>query len=221
MTHPNSTSKTWRGRALASLLAASSLVALAPDLAVAQSDAPDCVAIVAEMLTPTPSLGAIRASAGCPSSGPVTLGNRWTRRGMRGSGERAALVEASTLMRDSRLYDAVAAVVRDYSYPRADRLSGLRVLAEYANQSFPVIQQGQAYRARAEELSAGRTDGVVTTVTGSIALRTTVREEVRQELARLAREDRDPDFRFAARQAAENLGFGPSTRGEVARSPKR
>jgi len=221
MTHPISTSKNWRGRALTSLLAASSLAALAPDLAVAQSEAPDCVAIVAEMLTPTPSQGAIRASAGCPSSGPVTLGNRWTRRGMRGSGERAALVEASTLMRDSRLYDAVSAVVRDYSYPRADRLSGLRVLTEYANQGFTVSQQGQSYRARAEELSAGRTNGTATTVSGSNALRATVRDEVRQELARLAREDHDPDIRFAARQAAENLGFGPSTSGEVARSPKR
>jgi len=220
MTHSISTQRTWRVGALAPLLAAS-LLALAPRLAEAQDEAPDCVAIVAEMLSPSPSTGAIRASAGCPSTGPVTLANRWTRRGMRGSGERAALVEASTLMRDSRLYDAVSAVVRDNSYPHADRLSGLRVLAEYANQGFTVSQQGQSYRARAEELSGGRTDGVATTVSGTNALRATVRDEVRKELARLAREDHDPDIRFAAREATENLGFGPSTSGEVARSPKR
>ena len=221
MTYLNSTSRPRRERALASLLAAAVLVALAPDFAVAQSDAPDCVGIVAEMLTPTPSSGVIRASAGCPSSGPVTLANRWTRRGIRGSGERAALVEASTLMRDARLYDAVSAVVRDGSYPRADRLAGLRVLTEYADQGFTVSQQGQAYRARSEELSGGRTTGVATTVTGSSGLRPTVRDELRQELARLAREDRDGDVRFAAKQASENLGFGASDSGKAARSPKR
>ena len=219
MTHQNSTSRTRRERALAPLLAALSIGAVAPDLAVAQSDAPDCVAIVAEMLSPTPSSGAIRASAGCPSSGPVTLANRWTRRGMRGSGERAALVEASTLIRDARLYHSVLAVVRDDTYPRADRLAGLRVLTEYADQGFAVIQQGQAYRARAEELSAGRTNGAPTTVTGSNALRPTVREELRQELARLAREDSDHDIRFAAQRANENLGFSPSASGKDSTKP--
>jgi hypothetical protein len=193
------------------LLAATALVALEPTLAVAQSEAPDCVSIVSEMLTPTPSSGAIRASAGCPSSGPVTLANRWTHRGMRGSGERAALVEASTLMRDTRLYHSVLAVVRDDTYPRADRLAGLRVLTEYADQGFTVMQQGQAYRARAEELSAGRTNGAPTTVTGSNPLRPTVRDELREELARLARDDSDRDIRFAAKQASEHLGFNAST----------
>jgi hypothetical protein len=220
MTHLNSRSRTGRGGALASLLAATVIGALTPGIAAAQSDAPDCVAIVAEMLTPTPSLGAIRASAGCPSSGPVTLGNRWTRHGMRGSGERAALVEASTLMRDARLYDAVSAVVRDDSYPRADRLAGLRVLTENADQGFKVIQQAQAYRARSEELSGGRTTGVPSTVAGSHALRPTVRDELRQELARLAREDHDRDIRFAAAQASENLGFSTSDSSSASRASK-
>ena len=66
MTHPDSTPRTPRGLALAPLLLASTLGLLAPSIAAAQSDAPDCIAIVAEMLTPTPSAGAIRASAGCP-----------------------------------------------------------------------------------------------------------------------------------------------------------
>src|SRR5205809_455420 len=99
---------------------------------------PDCIAIVADMLTPTPSAGTIRASAGCPSTGPVTLANRWTRRGTRGPAERDALVEASTWVRDARLYDAVSNVVRDASYPVEDRLAGVRVLVGYADDGFRV-----------------------------------------------------------------------------------
>ena len=192
-------------RALAQMIAAASLVAAAPTLAAAQSEAPDCVALVAEMLTPTPSAGTIRASAGCPSSGPVTLANRWTRRGLRSAGERAALVEASTWMRDTRLYDAVSSVVRDGSYPRSDRMAGLRVLVGYAEEGTGVIQQGAVYDARAAELSGGRKTVGSTTVTGGTALPPSVSDDIRRELARLAREDRDPDFRYAAKRASETL----------------
>jgi len=207
------------GRALAQVIGAASLVAVAPAPAAAQSEAPDCVALVAEMLTPTPSAGAIRASAGCPSSGPVTLANRWTRRGTRTSAERAALVEASTWMRDTRLYDAVSSVVRDGSYPRSDRMAGLRVLVGYAEEGTGVIQQGAVYGARAAELSGGRqTDAP--RVAGSTALPPSVSDDVRRELARLAREDRDPDVRYAAKRASETLGDAPSARGEAAGSRK-
>lgn len=204
MTHRISSRRS-SGRALAQTIAAASLVAAAPTLAAAQSEAPDCVAIVAEMLAPTPSPGAIRASAGCPSSGPVTLANRWTRRGARTSAERAALVEASTWMRDTRLYDAVSTVVRDGSYPRADRMAGLRVLVGYAEEGTGVIQQGAVYGARAAELSAGRVTDASATVTGGTALPPSVGDDVRRELARLAREDRDADMRYAAKRASETL----------------
>ena len=207
MTHRLSTESTRRGRALASLITASTLVALAPTAVTAQSEAPDCVAIVAEMLAPTPSAGAIRASAGCPSTGPVTLANRWTRLGPRASGERAALVEASALMQDARLYDAVSAVVRDYAYPRPDRLAGLRVLVGYAEEGGTgVIQQGQVYGARAAELSGGRQTEATTRSAANNALPPTLREDVGRELSRLAREDRDPDVRHAAKRAREKLG---------------
>jgi hypothetical protein len=220
MTHRLPTEST-HGRVLASLLAASTLVSLAPTLATAQSEAPDCVAIVAEMLTSTPPTGAIRASAGCPSTGPVTLANRWTRRGMRASGERAALVEASTLMRDARLHDAVSAVVRDDTYPRADRLAGLRVLMAYAEESGTgVIQQGHAYGARAAELSAGREIDAPPPTVNVNALRPTVRDDIGRELSRIATEDRDPDMRHAATRACEKLGFAPSPVGKTARSTK-
>ena len=198
-------SRSTSGRGLFHLMAASGLVAAAPTPASAQSEAPDCVAIVAEMLTPAPSPGAIRASAGCPSSGPVTLANRWTRRGKRTSAERAALVEASTWMRDARLYDAVFSVVRDDSYPRSDRLAGLRVLTGYAEEGTGVIQQGAVYGARAAELSAGRVSDASATVAGGTALPPSVGDDIRRELARLAREDRDPDFRYAAKRARATL----------------
>src|SRR4051812_29536677 len=122
MTYPDSPSRTRRAVALLSLLLASTFGLLIPTTVIAQSDAPDCISIIADMLTPTPSAGAIRASAGCPSSGPVTLATRWNRRGTRSAAERSALVEASSLLRDSRIYDAVLAVARDDSRPSADRV---------------------------------------------------------------------------------------------------
>ena len=219
MTHPLSTPRPRRGRTLAPALAAAALVAFSPRAAAAQSDAPDCVAIVAEMLTPAPSTGAIRASAGCPASGPVTLASRWTRRGTRAAGERAALVEASTWMRDARLYEAVSAVVRDAGYPRADRLAGLRVLVEYADEGTGVIQQGEVYGAKAAELSGGRTADATATVAGSSALPPTVREDIKRELSRLAREDKEPDVRWAARRASESLGYVAPRGAKVARYP--
>jgi hypothetical protein len=207
MTHRLSIYST-RGRALASVITASALAALAPALATAQSESPDCLAIVAEMLAPAPSAGAIRASAGCPSTGPVTLANRWTRHGARTAAERAALVEASAGMRDGRLYDAVSAVVRDEAYGRSDRLAGLRVLAGYADDGGTgVIQQGHAYGARAAELSAGRQYDVPAATAGSNALPATVRDDIVRELTRLAREDRDPEVRRAARRAGEKFGY--------------
>src|SRR4051812_30784881 len=90
MTHPHSTSSALRGHLLLPLIAASALVVLTPGLAVAQSERADCVAIVAEMLAPSPAPDAIRASAGCPVTGPVMLAQHWTRRGARGAEERAA-----------------------------------------------------------------------------------------------------------------------------------
>ena len=132
MTHPDSTPRTPRGLALAPLFVASTLGLLAPRVAAAQSEAPDCLAIVAEMLTPSPTVGAIRASAGCPSTGPVTLASRWMRRGARSAAERTALVEASALMHDGRLYDAILGVTKDESHAVADRLAGIRVLLGYA-----------------------------------------------------------------------------------------
>ena len=160
MTHLTSTStaRTGGGRALAALLSAPALVLFGPRIATAQSDAPDCVAIVAEMLTPSPSVGAIRASAGCPSSGPVTLANRWTRHGKRSATELSALVEASSLMRDGRIYDAVLGMTRDQSRPLSDRLAGIRVLLGYAADGPGVIQQGESSGAKPTAPSSARPD---------------------------------------------------------------
>lgn len=200
MTHQISTSSTPRGFALAPLFVASMLGLLAPHLAVAQSDAPDCVAIVAEMLTPSPSAGAIRASAGCPSSGPVTLANRWTRVGPRSATERAALVEASSLMRDARIYEAVLGMTRDGSRPAADRLAGIKVLLGYAEDGHSVMQQGEARGAKPAPRSASL-------VQGSATFTPDMRSDVKRELYRLAAVDRDPDVRIAAQRASESLGY--------------
>lgn len=212
MTHLSSTSTARTGRALAALLAAFALVLFAPRIATAQSDAPDCVAIVAEMLTPAPSAGAIRASAGCPSSGPVTLANRWSRPGKRSAGELAALVEASSLMRDGRIYDAVLGMTRDERRPVSDRLAGIRVLLGYAGDG-AVIQQGEARSAK-PAASSGR----AASVKGSVAMAPDWRSQVKQELYRLANVDRDPDVRYAAQKASESLGYVMPSRANVARN---
>ena len=209
MTHPVSPSRTPRGFALASLLVASTLGLFIPRAAAAQSDAPDCISIIADMLTPTPSAGVIRASAGCPSSGPVTLANRWNRRGPRSATERSALVEASSLLRDSRIYDAVLAVTRDESRPSADRVAGMKVLVDYAGNGYAVSQQGEA-RGAASARSAD------TSIDGSIALTPGVRSDVKRELYRLANVDRDPEVRAAAQKGSESLGYVLPAKGKVA-----
>ena len=202
MTYPDSTPRTPRGTALALLFATATIALLAPRTAAAQSEAPDCLAIVAEMLTPAPTAGAIRASAGCPSSGPVTLASRWMRRGPRSTAERAALVEASALMHDRRLYDAVLSVTKDDSHAVADRLAGIRVLLGYAGagSGTGVIQQGQA--ARPAHMAPPST-----TVDGGVALSPNVRADVKRELYQLANNDDDPDVRYAAKKASASLGY--------------
>ena len=180
------------------LFVGSMLGLLAPRSAIAQSDTPDCVAIVAEMLTPAPSVGAIRASAGCPSSGPVTLANRWSRPGVRSATERAALVEASSFMRDARIYQAVLGLTRDETRPVADRLAGIKVLLGYADAGGGVIQQGAPNM---------RSAGSANLVQGSVTFTPDMRSDVKRELYRLAAVDRDPDVRFAAQKASESLGY--------------
>jgi len=210
MTHPDSTSRTPRGLALALLFAATTLGLFTPRIAAAQSEAPDCLAIVAEMLTPSPSAGAIRASAGCPSSGPVTLASRWMRRGARTATERTALVEASSLMRDGRLYDAILGITKDESHAVADRLAGIRVLISYAGAGaggdFSVSQQGQSRGAKPAALAAQKAQPS-TNVDGGVPLAPTVRADVKRELYQLANNDDDADVRYAAQKASKSLGY--------------
>ncbi|HKP14440.1 MAG TPA: hypothetical protein VJT85_00180 [Gemmatimonadaceae bacterium] len=207
MTHPDSTSRTQRGLALAPLFVASTLGLIAPRMAAAQSEAPDCIAIVADMLTPTPSAGSIRASAGCPTSGPVTLANRWARQGPRSATERAALVDASSLMRDARIYETVLGLTRDESRPVADRLAGIRVLLGYADDGVGVIQQGQSLAPRPTSAPKARAASSPTLVQGSVTFTPDMRSEVKRELYRLAAVDRDPDVRSAAKKASASLGY--------------
>lgn len=210
MTHHDSTSRTPRGLALAPLFVATTLGVLAPRVAAAQSEAPDCLAIVAEMLTPSPTVGAIRASAGCPSTGPVTLASRWMRRGARSAAERTALVEASSLMRDGRLYDAILGVAKDESHSVADRLAGIRVLLGYAGANgggFSVSQQGLAQGAKPAAAPAAQKAQPSMTVDGGVALPATVRADVKRELYQLANNDDDPDVRYAAKKGSASLGY--------------
>jgi len=196
-----------RGLALAPLIAASALLVLLPQRADAQSESADCVAIVAQILQPSPAPDAIRASAGCPLSGPAVLAERWTRRGARSAAEREALVEASSSIRDGRVYDAVSGVVSSDLHPIADRLAGMRVLVEYAEEGFTVSQQGQALGAGQIVGSDARASDASAAIAGSVALPIAVRMEVRRELSRLALADHDPEMRSMAQRASEKLGY--------------
>ena len=207
MTHLHSHLRTPRGFALAPLFAASALVALVPQRAAAQSEGAECLAIVAQMLEPSPTPEAIRASAGCPSSGPTTLAQRWIKRGARSAAERAALVDASSSIRDGRVYEAVSSVVSGDLYPIADRLAGVRVLVEYAEEGFTVSQQGQALYAMPANAKGARRSEATAAIAGSVALPLSVRLEVRRELSRLALTDHDPEMRLMAQRATEKLGY--------------
>lgn len=216
MTHPDSTPSARRTLALSALLAVATIGLLLPRPAFAQSEAPDCIAIIADMLQPTPSAGVILSSAGCPSSGPVTLANRWMRPGARSATERAALVSASSLLRDSRIYDAVLGITRDAGRPTADRLASIRVLLDYADNGYMVSQQGEARNPRSPAAPAGRRVDSSTSISGSVALHPGVRSDVKRELYRLASVDRDPDVRHAAQKGSESLGYVLPTKGKVA-----
>jgi hypothetical protein len=207
MTHSHSHHRTPRGLALAPLIAVSALVALVPQRAAAQSESAECLAIVSQMRQPSPAPDAIRASAGCPLSGPTMLAQRWSRRGARSAMERAALVDASSRIRDGRVYEAVSGVVSGDLHPIADRLAGVRVLVEYAEQGFTVSQQGQSLEPRTIVTRQPRHTDAPTAIAGSVALPLSVRMEVRRELSRLALTDHDPEMRLMAQRANEKLGY--------------
>jgi hypothetical protein len=107
-------------------------------------------------------------------------------------------VEASSFMRDARIYQAVLGLTRDETRPVADRLAGIKVLLGYADAGGGVIQQG-APNAR----SAGSSN----LVQGSVTFTPDMRSDVKRELYRLAAVDHDPDVRFAAQKASESLGY--------------
>jgi hypothetical protein len=133
----------------------------------------------------------------------VTLANRWSRIGLRTATERAALVEASALMRDARIYEAVLGMTRDVSRPVADRLAGIKVLLGYADGGQMVMQQGEARGAK-QALVPARSASLVK---GSVTFTPDMRSDVKRELYRLAAVDRDPDVRVAAQRASESLGY--------------
>ena len=139
----------------------------------------------------------------------MTLASRWTRRGARSGAERTALVEASSLTRDGRIYDAVLGITKDETRPLADRLAGIRLLLSYAGDGagFGVTQQGQSRDAKPAaaftELKAERP----MTVDGSVEFPSTMRADVKRELYRLANNDTDADVRFAAQKASASLGY--------------
>ena len=133
------------------------------------------------------------------------------RRGARSGAERTALVEASSLTRDGRIYEAVLGITKDETRPLADRLAGIRLLLSYAGDgaSFSVAQQGQA-QARDVKPAAALTELQAErpmTVDGSVEFPSTMRADVKRELYRLANNDTDGDVRFAAQKASASLGY--------------
>lgn len=191
-----------RARALS--LSLTVLLAAAPFAhASAQRETTDCLSIVDEMLSDSPAPETIRDAAECPASGPVTLASRWTRRGWRDDLERAALVEASSSLRDGRLYDAVLHVAHSRAYQREDRMAALQVLAAYYDPRYSSM--GTASRSDRAILVALRTP--VHQLDGSILPRPTYRREIREELMRMGDRDRDQSVRDEARRVAHTLAL--------------
>jgi hypothetical protein len=200
--HRSSKLESTRARAIALLLPA--LLLAAPTArAAAQRETTDCLAVLDELLTDEPSTDAIRAAAECPSSGPVALANRWTRRGWRDDLERAALVQASSSLKDGRIYDALIGIARSRAYQSEDRSAAIRVLASYYDPRYSATDVSS--RSDRAILTARRAR--VQQIDGIVQPRPTYRREIRETLTRIGDRDRDSAVREEARGAARTLAL--------------
>ena len=173
--------------------------------AFAQAEHASCHARATELRNHPGSVSAIWDAARCSASGPGALAEVWKRNGVGSSEARNVLVDATSSLRDTRLFDVIVAVATDGSRHSMDRLAALQVLMRYYGPSYaPSIDN---LRTAPEWSSvARRVDGPLP-IDGTSPLGESARPRIASTLARLAASESDTTVRKAALVLRQTLAF--------------
>jgi hypothetical protein len=187
------------------VLTATLLVGVASGAAFAQAEHASCHAKATELRNHPDSAGTIWDAARCSASGPAALAEVWKRNGVGSSEVRNVLVDATSALRDTRLFDVIVGVATNEDRPPMDRLAALQVLMRYYNPSYaPSIEN---LRTAPEWSSvARRVDGPLP-IDGSSPLGDSARARIASTLARLGASESDTTVRNAALVLRQTLAF--------------
>jgi hypothetical protein len=190
---------------LLTLLAVAVVIPATATSARAQGEPSDCAGALAKLRTQPNNIAGIRTASRCPESGPVTLAALWTRRDAVGVATRAALVEESGSLRDTRLMDAVVGVATGGDRPVADRLAALQVLMRYYDRRYVLSVDDLSTESIGSPIP--RSVGGPPPVYGSSPLAQTTRGTIGTMLSTLASSDADHAVRHAALRLRQGLAF--------------
>jgi hypothetical protein len=195
-----------RIRVLANVLpTATLLLGVASGTAFAQPEHSGCTARAAKLRSDLGSTGAIWDAAQCLASGPTALAAVWKRNGVGSSEARDVLVEATSSLRDTRLFEVIVGVATDGSRPSTDRLAALQVLMRYYNPSYaPTVDN---LRTAPEWSSVARRLDGPAPINGTSPLGDSARAQIATTLARLGASESDTTVRKAALVLRQTLAF--------------
>jgi hypothetical protein len=172
----------------------------------AQEEPSDCVARSAKVLRARPEQFYPNMLLGCPVSGPATLALLWSRHTSMSPGERIALRDASGMVRDARVFDAVLRVVRSPRHSTPVRFAALSVLLRYNDNSYGPVDADFLADPAGFRLLPQMTD-VPTQIDGAVKVPRDVRRLIGAELAQRAWADEDETFRKVAHRVRAALAF--------------
>lgn len=173
--------------------------------ALAQSEPSACSNETAEVLSAPANRGVPFTITRCPVSGPAALAELWARPGSRAESAREALVEASAIMRDARLFRALLRVANGRDFPAEERLAVLRVLLRFYDGRYAPSREYllSTERYRSIPTMAGSPD----VVEGIEPLPADARRQIGEVLARLSVGDDNLQIRGAALRLRQALAF--------------
>lgn len=171
----------------------------------AQTEPAACVEARTGALATPPKVRAVESLARCPSTGPATLAQLWTRKGPRDEVQRSALVAASGAVRDARVFQELLRVARTGELPLPDRLASLRALLRLYDRTYSLSEDYLI--ADVPRSTLPRTTDAAEQIEGSSPLPRDYRLQVGSELARLASADGNQAMRKAALRLRQALAF--------------
>ncbi|MGH7627726.1 MAG: hypothetical protein ACREOJ_20720 [Gemmatimonadaceae bacterium] len=147
----------------------------------------------------------------CPSSGPEALAEVWDRHEKRDAHARAMLIEATSALRDARLFERLVNVATTAGYGDTNRVAALVVLVRYEHPDYaPSVHDLMAVRTPPPFLSAPsiprRLDGAPP-MDGTFALPDSAGRTLGRTLYSLARREPDGPVRRAAQSLRATLAF--------------